>query len=57
MLSSTGFALRSNNTVFHADAAAFTSQAAAGDYLARTVAEDPTLAGTLHVLPQFEVAA
>ncbi|MEP6811626.1 MAG: DUF6603 domain-containing protein [Actinomycetota bacterium] len=50
-------ALRANNTVFHTEAAAFTSQAAAGDYLARAVAQDPTLAGTLHVLPQFEVAA
>ena len=25
--------------------------------IARAVAADPTLAGTLHVLPQFEVAA
>ena len=47
----------SDNTVFQAEAAAFTSQAAAGDYLARAVAADPTLAGTLHVLPHFEVAA
>ena len=43
--------------VFHPDAAAFTSQAAANDYVARAVASDPTLAGTLHVLPQFEMAA
>jgi hypothetical protein len=50
-------ALRSNNTVFRADAGTFTSQAAAADYVARAVAEDPNLEGTLHVLPQFEVAA
>ena len=50
-------ALRSDNTVFHPDAAAFTSQAAAADYVARAAADDPSLAGTLHVLPQFEVAA
>ena len=36
------------------DAAAFTSQAAANDYVARAVAGNPTLNGTLHVLPQFE---
>jgi Family of unknown function (DUF6603) len=50
-------ALRSNNTVFSASAEGFTSQAAAADFLARAVAEDPSLGGTLHVLPQFEVAA
>jgi len=50
-------ALKSNNTVFRSDATAFTSQAAANDYVARTVGGDPTLAGTLHVLPQFEIAA
>ncbi len=50
-------ALRSNNTAFHLDATGFTSQMAANDYLARTVAEKPELAGTLHVLPQFEMAA
>jgi hypothetical protein len=50
-------ALRSDNTVFHADTAVFTSQAAAADYVTRAVADDPNLAGTLHVLPQFEVAA
>jgi hypothetical protein len=47
-------ALRSNNTVYSAEA--FTSQAAAHDYLNRAVASNPALAGTLHVLPQFEVA-
>jgi hypothetical protein len=50
-------ALQSNNKVYGAQSGAFTSQAAAQDYLSRTVAQDPTLAGTLHVLPQFEVAA
>lgn len=50
-------ALLSDNTVYHPDAAAFLSQAAAQDYLDRAVALDPTAAGTLHVLPQFEVAS
>jgi len=48
-------ALLSDNTVYHPDAAAFLSQAAAQDYLSQVVALDPTAAGTLHVLPQFEV--
>ena len=50
-------ALTSTNVVFHPEAASFMSQAAAGEFLARAVANDPTLAGTLHVLPRFEVAA
>jgi hypothetical protein len=50
-------ALRANNTLFRSEAASFTSQAAANDYVARAVADDPTLDGTLHVLPQFEIAA
>ena len=50
-------ALRSDNTVFDGGAAAFTSQASAADYLAQAVVQDPTLEGTLHVLPQFEVSA
>jgi hypothetical protein len=50
-------ALVADNTVFHPDAAAFTSQAAANDYLARAVANDPNLAGTIHAIPHFEVAA
>jgi Family of unknown function (DUF6603) len=50
-------ALTSNNTVFHPEAAAFTSFASAQDYAAGAVAADPSLAGTLHVLPQFEVQA
>jgi hypothetical protein len=38
-------------------AATFKSQAAANDHIRTLVAKDPSLAGTLHVLPQFEVAA
>jgi hypothetical protein len=34
----------------------FTSQASAVDHLDQLLANDPTLVGTLHVLPQFEVA-
>jgi hypothetical protein len=50
-------ALTSDNTAFRSEAASFTSQVAANEYLARAVAGDVTLAGTLHVLPQFELAA
>jgi len=50
-------ALRSDNTIFRADAGTFPNPAAAADYVARALAEDPSLAGTIHVLPQFEVAA
>jgi hypothetical protein len=50
-------ALRADNTLFRSEAALFTSRAAANDYLARSLADDPTLDGTLHVLPQFEMAA
>ncbi len=50
-------ALQANNTVFRSDATSFTSQVAAQEYLAKAVAQDPSLAGTLHVLPHFEVAA
>jgi hypothetical protein len=50
-------ALQTNNTVFRSDATSFTSQVAAQEYLAKAVAQDPSLADTLHVLPQFEVAA
>jgi Family of unknown function (DUF6603) len=49
-------ARQADNTAYRPEAAAFTSQASARDYLNRAVAADPTLAGTLHVLPQFEVA-
>jgi hypothetical protein len=50
-------AFQSSNKVAHTEAAAFTSQASAQDYIAKAVAVDPTLLGKLHVLPQFEVAA
>jgi hypothetical protein len=50
-------AFQSSNKVAHPAAAAFTSQASAQDYIAKTVAADPSLNGQLHVLPQFEVAA
>jgi len=49
--------LQSNNTVYSAESALFTSQAAAQDFLSRMIASNPNLADTLHVLPQFEVAA
>jgi hypothetical protein len=49
-------ARQSDNTVYHPDAAAFSSQSSARDYLNRLVAADPGMTGTLHVLPQFEVA-
>jgi len=49
-------ALQSTNQVFHPEAAAFTSQASALDYIGRAVAADPSLHGSLHVIPQFEVA-
>ena len=50
-------ALTANNTVFSAEAVSFTSAAAANDFLAQAVKKDPTLAGTIHVLPRFELAA
>jgi hypothetical protein len=50
-------ALQSNNKAYSVEATSFLSQAAAQDYLSRAVANDATLSGTLHVLPQFEVAA
>jgi hypothetical protein len=50
-------AFQSSNKVVHPEAAAFTSQASAHDYIAKAVAADPSLRGQLHVLPQFEVAA
>ena len=42
-------ALQSSNKVFHPEAAAFLSQAKAQDYIAKAVAADPSLEGTLHV--------
>jgi uncharacterized protein DUF6603 len=47
-------ALRSNNAAFETG---FASRAAAADFLAQAVANEPSLAGTLQVLPHFEVAA
>jgi hypothetical protein len=48
-------AWQASNTAYHATAAGFTSQSSAQDFMNRAVAADPSLAGTLHVLPQFEV--
>ena len=50
-------ASQSDNTVLSATAGAFTSRAAALDHLNQAVAADPGLAGTLHVLPSFEVVS
>jgi hypothetical protein len=50
-------AFTATNKLYQPEAAAFTSQAAANDYVARTVVNAPTLAGKLHVLPQFELTA
>jgi hypothetical protein len=50
-------ALQSNNQAFHPEAAAFSSQAQAQDYISKAIARNPSLEGTLHVIPQFEVAA
>jgi len=46
-----------DNTLVHPEAGAFASRVAARDYLDRAVAANPNLAGTLHVLPEFELAA
>jgi hypothetical protein len=50
-------ALQSSNKAVHAGAMSFTSQTSAQDYLNKLVTDDPSLSGTLHVLPKFEVAA
>jgi hypothetical protein len=50
-------ALQTNNKVYHPEAAAFTSQAMAQDYIANAVGANASLDGTLHVIPQFEIAA
>jgi hypothetical protein len=57
-VSTEGFviALQRSNQAF-ADAPRFSSQAAAQDFVARAVAQNPELDDTLHVLPHFEVAA
>ena len=49
-------AYQSNNQAFHSEAAAFSSQAQAQDYIAGAVGANPSLAGALHVIPHFEVA-
>jgi hypothetical protein len=46
-----------DNTVFHPDAASFTSKSSALDYVAQATTADPNLHGTLHVIPIFEAAA
>jgi hypothetical protein len=50
-------ALQSDNQAFHPEASAFLSQAQAQDYISNAIAADPSLEGTLHVIPRFEVAA
>ncbi|MGZ4826879.1 MAG: hypothetical protein ACXVY9_05890, partial [Terriglobales bacterium] len=58
-VASEGFAVafQSSNKVVHPEAATFSSQASAQDYMAKAMAANPSLSGKLHVLPQFEVAA
>lgn len=58
-IKSEGFAvtLVADNTIYHPEAASFTSQTAANDYLVRLVAKDATLTDSVHVIPHFEVAA
>jgi Family of unknown function (DUF6603) len=48
-------ALQADNTVFHPGP--FDSQSMAEDFLVDQVAQDPSLDGTLHVIPAFEQAA
>ncbi len=50
-------AFQASNKVVHPEAASFSNQASAQDYIAKAVAADPSLSGKLHVLPQFEEAA
>jgi hypothetical protein len=59
LLSPESFAVvvAATNSVYHPEAAAFTSRAAAQDYMTRAVASDSSLEGNLQVIPQFEVAA
>jgi hypothetical protein len=45
-----------DNTVFHPDAAAFTSKSSALEYAAQASAANPDLDGALHVIPLFEAA-
>jgi hypothetical protein len=50
-------AFQSSNQVFHPEASTFLNQAQAQDYISSAVAANPSLEGTLHVIPRFEVAA
>lgn len=50
-------ARQSDNTAYSPEAASFSSQASAREYLDGLVAADPSAAGTLHVLPKSEVTA
>lgn len=50
-------AFQSNNQTYAAEAGTFRSEASARDYLSRKIAEDHTLADTLHVIPSSERAA
>jgi hypothetical protein len=45
------------NSTVAPESTGFTSVAAAQDFAAQAVAADPSLAGSLHVIPEFEVAA
>jgi hypothetical protein len=50
-------ALQANNTALAGATAVYSSAAAAHDFLAASVTADGSLAGTLHVIPQFEMAS
>jgi hypothetical protein len=50
-------ALQTNNAAFSSEAVSFHSEASARDFMKRAVANDPALAGQLHVVPAFERAA
>lgn len=52
-----GVAFQSTNKPVSAATTSFASEALARSYLADLKASDPGLAGTLHVLPSFEIAA
>jgi hypothetical protein len=48
-------AMQHNNVAASAESVQFTSEGAAHQWLADTIAVDSTLAGTMHVIPQFEL--
>jgi hypothetical protein len=50
-------AFQDTNSSFTAASTGFRSEAAARAFMAEAVADDPELAGSLHVIPQFEAAA